>query len=182
MVVKIFQNKISKFQDWINSVGITGGGSVIDGWGILALGGLWLREVEGRDSQWVVDVAVVGVVVIVGQGLGSGVSGDLASSGVISENVFHIVGVFLSTGKSGVPELRIRSNLLLGVETSSWVGVVGLKVGEDTLEGGEGVGAGLVRDGLELARGVEGIESWEVGGGDCGNHQSGVFHLLIRIN
>ena len=148
---------------------------------LIAFGSAWLREVEGRLSQWVVDVAVVGVVVIVRQRLGSGVSGDLASSSVVSEDVFHIIGVFLSTGKSGVPELGTSSNLLLGVEASSWVGVVGLEVGEDTLEGGVGVGAGLVRDGLELARGVEGIESWETGGGGSGN-ESEVFHLYVRIN
>ena len=167
----------------MGSVGIAGSGSVVDGWGVLALGVLWLREVEGGHSKWVVDVAIVSVVVVVRQGLRSGVSGDFATSSVISEDVFHIVSVFLATGHSGVPKLGGLCDLMLLVEASGWIGQVGLEVREHTLEGGVGLSARLVGHGLELARGVEGVESWEFVGRDTGDEGEGSkFHLLIEKN
>ena len=59
---------------------------------------------EARDG--VVDVplvAEVGVVVIVREGLGSGLSLDIASTVNVGEGESNIIGVFLSSGKSGGP-------------------------------------------------------------------------------
>ena len=115
--------------------------------------------------------------------MGSGVSGDLASSGVISENVFHIVGVFLSGGESGVPEGLVDILFLLGVESSSWILVVLGEIGEDLLEGGVGLGAGFVNGGLELAVSVEGVETWEASGGRSDESgEGGEFHFLMEID
>lgn len=151
----------------------------------MALGGGEVLELSDAVKD-VPHVAVVGVVVVVGVGLGAGLSGNIAGVTVLGQHEDLVVDVLLDGGGAGGPNVVLGLGLVQSVEAAG--GATGLPAEDLVVDfpvelHAEGVGVGD----RHLAVGVERVVLGEVRGGGGGNSSDGScnserLHKILIIN